>query len=100
MPSSFHHLELVGKSVLPVFLNSLAHLNLAVAVAGFFTVAPPGRKGSSNVNVVPDPSVLSHPMEPAIASASRFTMASPSPVDDSPPVGRAESRLYFWKSFD
>jgi hypothetical protein len=55
--------------------------------------------GNRRVKVAPAPGVLWHSMVPAIPSASFLTKASPSPLDDSPPVGRAPRRVYLRESF-
>ena len=41
------------------------------------------------MNTAPSPGLLSHHTVPSIAVTNCFTIASPSPVDCSPPVGRA-----------
>ena len=58
-----------------------------------------GQMGRRRVKVKPAPRALWHWMAPHMASARRLTMARPKPVEDSPAVGRALRRVYFWKSF-
>src|SRR5277367_3810113 len=55
-------------------------------------VARHSHAGNSSMNVAPCPRRLSHRTVPDIASASRFTMDNPRPLEDSPPVGLALSR--------
>ena len=50
--------------------------------------------GRRTVKTAPEPGTLLQASSPFIAVTSLLTMLRPSPVDGSPPVGRAESRPY------